>query len=186
MLKMYNTKTFNEIYDNSADFITDYTTYETSISDVNKIDNKYVTITWTLLTAKYGNTPIANWSEEQFKMKVFTIMFQYAPTWVKRLDIQDKVRALTETDIITGDKTIYNQALAPNQSPSTASLDEVNFISSQNTANKKKSKMNAYNDLLMLLDTDVSQEYIDKFKKLFLYVVKPSYDDIYVTEGEDE
>lgn len=186
MLKMYNTKTFNEIYDNSADFLTDYTTYETNISNVNKVDNKYVTITWTLLTAKYGNTPIANWSEEQFKMKVFTTMFQYAPTWVKRLDIQDKVRALTETDIITGDKTIYNQALAPNQSPSTTSLDEVDFISSQNTANKKKSKMNAYNDLLMLLDTDVSQEYIDKFKKLFLYVVKPSYDDIYVTEGEDE
>lgn len=185
METMYNTRRFNEIYDNASDFLTDYTTYETSISNVNKIENKYVTVTWTLLTAKFGNNPIANWSEEQFKMKVFSTMFQYAPTWVKRLDIQDKVRSLTETDIITGDKTIYNQALAPNQAPSTASLDEVDFISSQNTANKKKSKMNAYNDLLILLDTDVTQEYIDKFKKLFLQIVIPTNTFIYTTEGEE-
>lgn len=185
MLPMYNTKKFNDFYDNATDFLTDYTTYETSISNVNKVDDKYVTITWTLLTAKYGNSPICNWSEEQFKMKLFTIMFQYAPTWVKRLDIQDKVRNLTETDIITGDKTIYNQAIAPNQAPSTQSLEEVTYISNQNTANKKRSKINAYNDLLMLLDTDVTQEYTDKFKHLFLSVVMPQTTSIYVMEDEE-
>ena len=112
-------------------------------------------------------------------------MFMYAPTWAKRLDIQDKVRSLTDSDIIAGDKTIYNQALAPNQAPSTSTLEEVDYISSQNTANKKKSKMNAYNDLLMLLETDVTKEYIDRFKKLFLTIVEPSVTAIYVTEDEE-
>lgn len=185
MEAMYNTKTFNEIYDNSSDFLADYTAYESSLSNLNKVDNKYVITTWTLLTARFGNSPICNWSEEQFKLKCFSTMFMYAPTWAKRLDIQDKVRALTDADIIAGDKTIYNQALAPNQAPSTATLEEVNFISSQNTANKKKSKMNAYNDLLMLLETDVTKEYTDRFKKLFLTIVEPSVTAIYVTEDEE-
>ena len=186
MIPMYNTKTFNDVFPDVESFKDNYDTFQSTAGLTNILDDADKAITWQLLMARYGNNPIANWSESQFKLKVWQIMFQYGPTWAKRLEIQEKARKLSDDEILVGDKTIYNQALAPNQSPSTQSLDEVDFISSQNTANKKKSKMNAYNDLLILLDTDVTQEYIDKFKKLFLYVVKPSYDDIYVTEGEED
>lgn len=184
MIPMYNTKKFCEIFPDAESFKDNYDTFQSTAGLTNILDDNDKAITWQLLMAKYGNNPIANWSEEQFKLKVWQIMFQYGPTWAKRLEIQEKARKLTDSELLAGDKTIYNTALAPNQTPSTSSLEEVDFISQQNTANKKKSKMNAYNDLLILLDTDVTAEYIDKFKNLFLIVVLPTFTDIYVTEED--
>lgn len=186
MEKLYNTRTFSQIFPELEDFSDNYDTFQSTAGLTNKLDNNDVAITWQLLMAKYGNNPIANWSEEQFKLKIWQIMFQYGPTWAKRLELQEKARGLTDDEILVGDKTIYNVALAPNQEPSTSSLEEVDFISQQNTANRKKSKMSAYNDLLILLDTDVTEDYLDKFKKLFLVVVLPTMTDIYITDEEED
>ena len=42
MIQMYDTKLFNEIWDDSTEFKADYTTYEKGIGDLNKVDDKYV------------------------------------------------------------------------------------------------------------------------------------------------
>ena len=186
MIPMYNTKTFSDIFPKLADFKDNYDLLQSTAGLTNKLDNNDVAITWQLLMAKYGNNPIANWSEEQFKLKIWQTMFQYGPTWAKRLEVQEKVRGLSDAEILQGDKAIYNSALAPNQAPSTATLEEVPYISSQNTTNRKKSKLNAYNEVLMLLDTDVTEEYIGKFKKLFLVVTDPRRTFIYATEDEGD
>jgi hypothetical protein len=182
---MYNTKTFNDIYDNAADFITDYKAYETSLSNMNKVDDKYATITWTLLTGRYGNSPIANLSEEQFKIKMFNVMFMYAPAWAKRLDIQDKLRALTDTDLVKGSKIISNVASNPQTSPDTAALTDVTYIDQQTTQNQQKSLLGGYASLLELLETDVCAYYIDRFGDLFKHILVPDANYIYVTEDEE-
>ena len=185
MERMYNTQTFADIFPDVSSFKTNYTTFQATAGLTNKLDDADQAITWQLLMARYGTNPIANWSENQFKLKIWQVMFQYGPTWAKRLEIQEKARKLTDAELLQGDKSIYNTALAPNQTPSTSTLEEVDFISQQQTANKKKSKMNAYNDLLILLDTDVTADYMDKFKKLFLTVVAPTNTFIYATEEEN-
>lgn len=185
MIPMYNTKKFNDIFPDAQSFKDNYDTYQTTAGLLNLLDDTDKALTWQLLTAKYGNNPIANWSETQFKLKCWEIMFQYGPTWVKKLDIQHTLRGLTETDLLQDDKAIYNTALAPNTAPSTATLEEVQYISSQNTTNRKKNKIRAYNELLRLLENDVTEEYLDRFKKLFLIITDPrAY--IYVTEDEGD
>lgn len=186
MEAMYNTKTFNEIYDDSGSFLFYYKAFQNDYGDINKLDDTYVRLTWQLLSAKYGNNPMANWSEDQFKLKVWQLIFEYGPTWVKRLQVQKELRDLDITELIQGDKSIYNTALAPNQSPSTQSLEETPYISQQNVSNRKKSKMHAYDELLMLLKTDVTAEYLSKFKELFLKVVDPNRTFIYVSDVEGE
>ena len=53
-----------------------------------------------LLYARYGNTPIANYDQTQWKYKMFSIIFQYGPTWEKRLGIQTTLRGLQVSDLV--------------------------------------------------------------------------------------
>lgn len=180
----YNTQLFTEIWDTADKFKTDFTAspFAGSISASNP-DN--VTVLYYLLYAKFGNNPIANLDEEQWKYKVYSIIFQYGPTWQKRLDIQDKVRQLSEADIMAGAKAIYNTALNPSEAPGTGTLEELDYINSQNTTNYKKSKMEAYGILWELLKTDVTEQFLSKFKVCFKKFVMPERVLLYEDE-EDE
>lgn len=182
MLPQYSTVLFTDIWDDVDEFLADYSSVgiPTTISTVN------ATTLYYLLYARYGNNPIANRDEEQFKYKIFSTVFMYGPTWEKKLDIQQKLRGLSETDIATGTKAIYNNALNPSTAPSTGSLDELSYINSQNTTNYKKSKMDAYAQLWDLLETDVTLEFINRFRVCFKQFVAPEKPLIYVTEEDEE
>lgn len=189
---MYNTKLFSEIWDDSTKFMNDYkasglydavtvggvTNYHNSLTDNN------ITLLYSLLYARYGNSPIANQDQNQFKYKVYSIIFQYGPTWQKDLEIQDKLRNLTEQEIITGAKSIYNHAYNDATAPGTQTLEEIEYINEQNTQNFKKSKMGAYAELVMLLHRNVTNDFINQFKDCFKKMVAWSPFPIYETEEE--
>ena len=180
----FDTVRFTQVWDDVDSFKDDYTDngIPTSISIAS------ATTLYYLLYARYGNNPISNYDINQWKYKVFTIIFQYGPTWEKRLAIQERLRALSETDpeFRKGSKAIYNQAMNPATEPTTAQLDELTYINQQNTTNYNKSLMDAYAQLWTLLDTDVTEEFLKKFQKLFKQFVKPERQFIYVTEDEDD
>ena len=68
----------------------------------------------------------------------------YGPTWEKRLDIQEKLRNISDDELRLGSKAIYNHALNPSTAPSTQALEELSYINDQSTSNYRKSKMDAY------------------------------------------
>lgn len=166
MTQMYNTKTFTEIYDTATDFTTDYSTIALGgISDSTLVSKLYY-----LLYAKYGNSPIANLDETQFKYKLFSTIFMYGPAWEKRLSIQTNIRALTADDIIQGSKAIHDHAYNPGETSSETIVDgktELTYINEQNVSRFNKSKMDAYEQLWSLISTDVTEEFLAKFKPLF-------------------
>ena len=182
MLPEYDTKLFTEIWDNVDDFKSDYA----GIGIPTTISTSSASTLYYLLYARYGNNPIANYDETQWKYKIFSIIFQYGPTWEKRLAIQTSLRGLTDADLLAGSKAIYNSALNPGTTPSTSALDELTYINSQNTTNYKNSKMDAYGQLWDLLDTDVTGEFLAKFKGCFKQFVAPERHFIYVSEEEEE
>ena len=101
------------------------------------------------------------------------------------------------------DTTINNHAFNPSTAPSTQDTNELNYIDQQNVAKGSntstisgtdskttgqvitKSKMDAYAQLWDLVATDVTNDYIAKFKKCFKQFVAPERRMIYVTEGEE-
>ena len=180
MLPMYNTVLFCDVYNSAEEFLADY-----NASPLKKLSNDEATTLFYLLFARYGNNPIANYSVEAFKMKLFATMYQYGPTWAKRIDIQDKLRNLTDDELRMGNKTIMNSALNPETSPSAGSLEELTYINQQNTSGNKKSYLNAYADLWELLKVDVTEDILNKFKPLFKIVVIPEHTLIYTTEDEE-
>ena len=196
MIPRYDTKLFCEIYDNAEDFVADYKA--SGLYDAvsvgtppvlhlnNSLSDQEATILFYLLYARYGNNPIANYDENQFKYKIFATIFQYGPAWSKKLAIQKSIRELTENDIRLGSKAIYNHAYNPSTGPSTASLEELTAINEQNTTNYKKSKLEGYMGLWQMVVSDVTEEFVRRFEKLFKQFVTAERTWIYETAEEEE
>lgn len=190
MPPIYNTMKFTDIWDSAADFKTEFQAspfagclhYGETVGGVTYSDN--ISLVYYLLYAKYGNSPIANLDINQFKFKIFSITFSYGPTWERRSEIQKKLRELSEADLMAGNKAIYNQALNPATSPTTGSLEELNYINAQNTTNYKRGKMEAYAELWDLLDTDVTTQFIERYKVCFKQFVAPEHPLLYITDAE--
>lgn len=178
MFGNFRTKKFSDIYDNKDAFLQDYE----NIGIPNIITTTNATTLYYLLYARYGNSTIANFDENQFKYKLFSLIWQYGPNWEKELSIQTNLRGLTEDEIREGSRAIYNKALNPATEPTTEELD---YISEQNTTKYKKSKIEGYGLLMELLRRDVTEEFLNKFKKLFLVIVEP-YSPLWYTEEENE
>lgn len=149
-----------------------------------KITENNLNTLFYLLYARYGNSHIASNDENQFIYKVASTIFMYGPTWEKRVEIQDKLRTISDEDLLKGSQAIYNTANAPGTELAGLVDNEgkVNYLSGQNTTAYRKSKMEGYATLASLLETDVTKQFIDRFANLFLKIVEP-YDPLwYVTE----
>lgn len=96
MIPQYDTKLFTQIWDNATDFVADYQDVGIPVT----ISTTNATTLFYLLYARYGNSPIANYDEEQFKYKIFSVIFQYGPTWEKRLEVQKTLRDMQLSDLI--------------------------------------------------------------------------------------
>ena len=180
LLPQYDTKLFTDIYDKVDTFVADYNT----INLGGLTDPTLVTKLFYLLYAKFGNSPIANLDENQFKYKLFSTVFMYGPAWEKRLDIQNEIRNLSADDLLQGAKAIYNHALNPETDPSTLAPDELTYINEQNTTQYKKSKMDAYGQLWRLVSTDVTADFLAKFNDCFKKFVRPANPLIYAIDEE--
>ena len=166
----FRTRTFSEIYPSALSFKEGY--MESGITPTITVANAETL--YYLLYARYGNSNIASSDENQFKYKVYSTIFMYGPAWQKRLEIQTKIMSLTEDDITKGSTAIHNEALNPGTSPSSQTLEELSYINSQNTTKYKKSKLEGYSALYSLIETDVTEAFIGKFKKLFITIVEPT------------
>lgn len=286
MFSQYDTILMTDIWEAADEFVYDYNHVgiPTTISDAN------ATTLFYLLYSKYGNNPIINYDITQFKYKIFSVIFQYGPTWEKKLSIQDTLRSLDIDELIkdgsidelfnhngangfsetnnisnnvdktnTGDvrlshegnvsvgrdntvsnsgddTTVSNHAYNPSTTPSVGAFDPLNYINEQ-TADKvtkgtkseqiehnvttynndditrnnlranetsygstskhangndmaidtrtrtlNKGKLAAYEHLIALLDSNVTNEFISKFKYCFKQFIAPEKPLLYMSE----
>ena len=209
LLPQYDTKLFTDIYEKVDDFVADYN--EINLGGLT--DSTLVTKLFYLLYARFGNSPIANLDENQFKYKLFSTVFMYGPAWESRLDIQGRVRnllsnPLDETELLQGAKAVHNHAYNPATDPTTQTTTELNYINEQhvdkfgktNTMSGSVSNTNTqtnnlatsdqitkgildgYSELWDILVSDVTEDFLAKFKPLFKKFVSP-FTELY--EGED-
>lgn len=137
-------------------------------------DNDIKVIYW-LLYANYGNSHRASDDETRFKQQLFSIMYRFAPTWLKKMSIQEKLRdmSLDSGDLFKGNIQIYNNADNPQTTPSADALDPLTYINNQSANGTKKGKLEAYSQLWALLEIDVTKEFLDQFRGLFIKVASP-------------
>ena len=175
----FRTRTFYEIYANASDLISDYN----SLYDGTMTDEE-LTRAYNLLLARFKNSHVSSTDEIQFKLKVCSTMFTYGPTWARKLEIQAKLRALNEKELLAGSKAIYNHSNNPSTPPSTESLEELLTIDDQNTQHFVKSKLEAYSLLWNALSADLTSDFISNFAKLFIKIAQPDAPLFYVNEED--
>lgn len=180
--KFFRTRTFKQIFPTMNDFVTAAT--ESQIPQVLSEDN--LKTLYCLLYARYGNSNVSSSDENQFKYQVYSTIFMYGTAWQKRLEIQSNLSKLTDDEILKGSTAIYNTALNPGTAPGTQTVEELNFINSQNVTKYKKGKLEGYAILADLIKTDVTRDFIDKFKPLFITFVQPEAPLLYPTFEGDE
>lgn len=181
---MYNTKTFTEVFDDYGTFKYHYINsgIPTTISCDDTENPSSLQTLYYLLYAQYGNSPISNMDESQFIYKVLGIIFKFGPSWEKKLEIQEKLRGLTDAQIEEGALSIHNRAFNPATDPETTSEEILDYINEQNTSRVKKSKVGAYMDLWAALSTDVTSQFISRFAICFKQFVGYEHPLLYKTE----
>lgn len=157
--------------------------------DVTQFKNKIFTTIW-----QYGPA----W-EKRLKMQedIRGLTLQEITTGTKTDWTSDASQSQTNSG---SDTTINNHAYNPSTAPSAQSTNELDYIDQQNVAKGSdtrtisgtdskttgqvvtRSKMDAYAQLWELVATDVTNDYISKFKRCFKQFVSPERNMIYVTE----
>lgn len=170
----YPNKTFDELITSANDLETiipeSYKTYLTNID---------LTLIYNLLSARYGVSVIAGNDENKFKQQLALIIFQYAPSWYKQLDVQNKLVGLTEDDLIKGTVAINNHAYNPSTTVDDSypgpnpEYGEITSVNEQTSTKYRKSKIDAYSSLLDVLSNDVTEQFIRRFKHLFVTLLVP-------------
>ena len=173
----YRTRKFADIWPSVDTFLKDY--QESAIPQ--KLKTADATTLYYLLYARYGNSSIANSDENQFKYKVFSTIYIGGATWAKKQEIQDKLREMTEDEILAGSKAINNHAYNPQTAPTTDTVEELDYINEQNTTKYKKSKLDGYAMLWAILNDGVTERFLREFRYHFLVVVEPQLPLWYVT-----
>lgn len=169
----YRTRNFSNIYPNYAEFDKDVAFFNANgLNPQLKNISTYRTI-YMLLASRYKNSSIAYSDETQFKLELFSKIFQFAPNWERELELQKTLRELSEIDLTIGGKAIYNHSYNPSTAPSTQATEELETVNEQNVTKYTKSKLDAYGNLVALLEKDVTEDFIRRFKYLFIKIVAP-------------
>lgn len=186
LLDIHENMTFSDVFPTSDTFI-DYweETPFKSTSIAPMLNDDVLELIYILLYNRYGNSEIINQSVNQFKSKCMGIVWASGPKWLQRLNIQTKIATLgieENSEIYKGSSAIYNHAMHPETAPSTGTDEELTYINDQNVTKYKKSKLEGLALLTESLADGYTDEFINKFRKLFKMFVWKNRGVVFVEE----
>lgn len=176
----YRTRKFTDIYTSADSFVKDYKSVGIPVT----ITETNATTLYYLLYARHGNDHILSSDENQFRYQIFSCIFSYGSAWEKKLEIQEKLKGLSEDELLTDDKVINNHAYNPSTTPSTATTEEFETTNEQVVRKGKRSKMGAYRELFELIKSDYTNDFLNKFDKFFMRFAEPTKALWYITDTE--
>jgi hypothetical protein len=190
-LQFFDNITFSELYPNQEDFVNQYKVvgFPQKYEGGNYVTDEDLKLIWLLLIGRFADSTIKPFNTYgAFHVRFMSRVWQHAPAWKKKLEIQNKLRSLSLEDgseIYKGSSAIYNSAMNPNTTPGTGTDDELNFINSQNVTKYKKSKLEGLAILSDLLKNDVTEQFLRRFDEFFKTIIYTGKEYYYITEKGD-
>ena len=177
----YDRLSFDQIFTDAVEFKTKLRATGL-ISDLT-ITDTFLTTLFYMLYANHGNDPIVSTNSDQWVFRVALTTQAHAPTYLKKLDIQSQLRALSLDDLREGYKNIFNHAMNPSTTPSTENTEELPYVNDQNVNKGKSDKANALAKLWDMLHTNTTDEFLRKYDKLFSRVATTTNRMVYFTNN---
>lgn len=176
------TRTLSEIYPDLASFQDDYE----NIGLPQRLKSAaFLGTIYILLMGEYASSSIMSLSEDQFRIKLFTIIMAHGPQYERELEIQSTLLAMTDDELQVSSKQIHNVSLNPSTEPDPDTSEFLDTINQQNVTKHIRSPLTAYSYLGDLLDADLTKRFIQKFDKLFVRVLRTNNPLYYTTEDEE-
>lgn len=179
----YRTQTFTEIFPTKALFLA---ARVTDLCPTTLISDDDLGFIYYLLTARFGNSHIASDSEDYFIMQLFLVISNTAPAMLTQRYVQGELSKLTLDDVVSGSTQIFNHSFNPSTEPSTDTLEELETIDDQNTRKVRRSKLDALLILHDAVDFDIYDQFLSKFKKLFIKIAAPQAPLWYYDTSEED
>lgn len=179
----YRNRLFVEVWGDADTFYEDYTTCGIPATLQNGENAKTL---FYLLYARYGNNPIASTDTNRFKYMLFSLIYQYGPTWEKKLSVQKALRDMDVETLKQGGRNVNNLAYNPDTEPANDAMQALPFISEQRSQGSTRSLIDGYAILLSLLEDDVTGSFLDKFRTLFVPIASPQTPLYYITRPENQ
>ena len=176
------TKILSNIFPTYEDF---YNEYKSCGLPFRFTNDSFLKTIYIVLMGEYSNSSIMNFSIDQFKLRFFTRIMSYGPQYERELEMQNKLLQLSDDELQISAKAIYNTALNPSTQPTTDTLDELTTINQQSVTKHKRSLMDAYAILEGLLDDNLTQKFVKRFKDLFVVILRTN-DPLYYSTDEGE
>lgn len=177
----YNRLTYADVFTSKTDFRTKL--QDTGIIEDILISNVFLEKLYFYLYAAHGNDCISMSDEAQWIYNVALITEANAPTYLKKLDVQKKLRALTDDELREGYRTLFNHAVNPSAKPSTDANDELKYINEQSVNKARKNKTAAYIELWESLRTDLLADFLHKYDKIFSKLASTADRMIYISDN---
>lgn len=173
----FRSPTFSEVYPDFETFKTEYNNLGLNYT----MKEEYMKSLYVLLLGRYANSHTAHSSIDIFKIQLGSIIYEYGPSWEKRMELQKELRDMTTEEYREGSGAIYNHSFNPSTDPSTLSDQILPTIDDQNTTKYKKSKLEGLTIGYSSLVTDVTEMFITKFRRLFVKVLMTGNPLLYAT-----
>lgn len=183
MFGSFMTKTFSDLFPSIEEWDDSYNNLPSAFKGM--IENDVKESTYYLLYAYYGNSTISGLDENQWIMRLWANIYSRGPKWMKEVDLNKAIRKLQLSELTTGALAVYNHAYNPATELKTET-DLITTVNEQNTTRYTKGTLDAYTQYLELLKQDPTESYMKSFRKLFLTIVEPYDEQLYVTETEGE
>ena len=182
-IDLYNYPLFSQIWASETDFINDYN----ACSIPTTITEQSAKLLYGLLVGRYFD------SIGQWKQQFMSVIYWYGPSWEKKLELQKKLRTLTDDEIFKGSIQMYNNAANPstpvmqadNTEKGTLSDKELNFIKEQNVTLNERGKLEGYGYLYDLIVSDVTTVFLRHFDNLCLNCVSPQRVPFFIYQKEN-
>lgn len=138
------------------------------------------------LMSKYDESHYSYKSDDKCKLKTFHVIHQYLPTYLKRIELQERIRNMTDQDLFDSGKQVVKSANTPDVEEDMNSLSTPQYTDNIQVQNRQSAKLLAIQQQYGSILDNVWDEFIDKFAFLFKKFMFIPYDYIYINEEGDE
>lgn len=171
---------FNEIYNDYTDFSNDSKIYLAE----NYISNDDLELLYVLFYNQFAEQSIKFLDPILWKRRFWTKLAFKAKTLLKKRDLMDKLRELTEDEMLDKGVSVVNQAMNPNTKPGEP-FQVLDFVTTQTSAKNLNPKIVALLQQYQSMDDGFWNQFFKEFDDdLFLQVFGGA--DCEYIEWEDE
>lgn len=176
----FRTRTFIEIFPTVEEFKMAY-----SESTLGEVSDASLQKLYFLMLGKYGSSHISYASEDLFVAALCGIIFEYGPSWQKRLEIQKELRDMESSRYTEGSRALHNHSYNPGTAPGTLTDQILNTIDDQNVTKFNKAPLEGLQLAYASIVTDVTESFLGKFRRLFVRVLATGLPLLYETYNDN-